>query len=129
MMQQTSLDAWTNLQESGRLSSCQKIIYDVFVNSDPMPLSNNEVLDILNIERFALRKKLWGINQITPRVLELRSFGKIVKAGEKIDIYSNRRVITWALPETIANYNHYGGVVEDGRSSLRNNLSENSQKE
>lgn len=122
MIQQTSLDAWTNLQESGHLSSCQKIIYDVFVNNDPMPLSNTDVLNILNKERLLMGKKLWGINQITPRVLELRSFGKIVKAGEKIDLYSNRRVLAWALPETIANYNHYGGVVNDGRTSLRNNL-------
>ena len=94
MIQQTSLDSFLVLQDSGRLGANQVIVMDVFRLHDPMPLSNADVARILG----------WGINRVTPRVLELRKAGKLVHVMNKSDLNSGRRVMTWALPETVRRY-------------------------
>ena len=97
MIQQTSLDAFTSLIREGKINANQTIILDVFKAHDPMPLSNSDIARILG----------WGINRVTPRVLELRRLGRLVGVMVKQDIVSGRSCMAYALPSTIRAYDHY----------------------
>lgn len=103
VVQQTSFDAYLHLLRNAKLDANQTIILDVFKIHDPLPLSNTDVSHILN----------WGINRITPRVLELRLLGKLVHVGYRIDLFSHRRVMTWGLPSTIKEYSKYDILSHD----------------
>ena len=82
-MQTTSLDAWQGIQET--LGKRQKVVYNFLKHLGP---SSN--IDIS-------KKMGLPINQVTPRMLELRKKGKVVDAGTKTCEYTGKTVKVWRV--------------------------------
>lgn len=80
-IQQTSIEAYQSIQPT--LNQRQKQIYQI-IKTHP-GISNNEIKRITKL----------GINQITPRVYELRQKGLVRCRGIKIDRITKRAVMCW----------------------------------
>jgi hypothetical protein len=103
MIMQSSLDAWIYMQSENKVNENQTIILDWVKSVDPMPVSNSDIAKGLG----------WGINRVTPRVLELRKMNKLVHVSYKVDLFSGRTCMTWALPETVRKFCKYDPIVEE----------------
>ena len=87
VVSQTSLKAYMDLITNPvLLNANQRIVLDVFEKLCPnQPLSNFDLSLILE----------WPINRVTPRVLELRTAGKLVHVGYKTQLQTGKRVMLW----------------------------------
>lgn len=83
MIQQTSIDAYKSILFD--LGDRQKLIYDT-IEKHPYS-SNQDIADIVGLQ----------INQVTPRVKELRNYGLVIQIGVKVDKVTNREVMTWMV--------------------------------
>lgn len=72
MMAQTSLDAFANLRESGELRESQKRVYDTLKRM-PTPKTAAELAPYCHLP----------INCVTPRLLELRTMGLVVRGKRR----------------------------------------------
>lgn len=78
-----SLDAYHSLE---RLGSKQMVVYQVLKNS-VKPLNNRQLSELLG----------WGVNRVTPRVLELRELGLVVEVVVAIDPVTRRKSSFWGV--------------------------------
>jgi len=83
LLNQTKLESWDKTQST--LGLRQKSVYEALVRH---PNVSNRDLSII------LEKP---INQITPRVNELRELGLVKFSGVKFDQFTKRRVNTWSI--------------------------------
>lgn len=67
MIQETSLIAYEDLKRDKILSDRQESVYNILKN---LECANNTILSL---------KLGWTINRITPRILELRKMGLVIK--------------------------------------------------
>jgi len=85
MIQNTSIDAWVELQPE--LGTMQNMIFNII---KIYPGSSN-----LDISRITDKP----INSVTPRVKELRDRGLVILSHYKTDRITNRKVMCWtAVP-------------------------------
>jgi predicted transcriptional regulator len=82
--QQTSLDAYYEIQKEPGLGDKQRRVLSV-IKDYPEGISNNELAHALH----------WPINQVVPRVYELRMKGLVVSLGRKVCLMTKRNVIAW----------------------------------
>lgn len=85
MIQQTSLDAWRDIQAD--LGRRQAQVLNVFLNYPGFNYTNTELSKVLGLP----------INQVTPRVYELRQKGLLVEATRRVCNVTGRVVIAWGL--------------------------------
>ena len=85
MIQQTSLEAWHDIQRD--LGRRQAQVFNIFVTHPCFNYTNTELSRILGLP----------INQITPRVFELRQRGLLVEATRRVCNVTGRVVIAWRL--------------------------------
>lgn len=83
MIQKTSLDAY--MQIIPDLSNRQKIVYDKLITH---PSSCNRDLAKL---------LFWEINQVTPRIKELRDLNLVICCGYKVDEDTKKNVMVWKV--------------------------------
>ena len=81
MIQQTSVEAYESIQPD--LGERQQLILDTII--DNPNVSNHDIAHLLGLE----------INQVTPRVFELRTMNLVKSHGTKIDEDTGRKVICW----------------------------------
>ena len=88
MTQQTSIDAYHDLQGHNKLGSRQKAVLDAFAKYGQIKACTNlEISTWTNIK----------INQVTPRTYELRKLGYIIKSHKRICSVSGRVAIAWKV--------------------------------
>jgi len=88
MLQQTSIDAYNHMVETGKINTRQKQILDILKDSH-CPLTNADISFQTHLP----------INCVTPRVKELRTNGYVVQAGKTIDPVTGRRANTWKVKD------------------------------
>ena len=93
-VQQTSLDAFLQLQAFNKPSMNQIIILDLLKKLNGQPVSNLDIANMLG----------WSINRVTPRVNELVKMGKIMHTGHKTQLETGRRVMLWCRPEDFIDF-------------------------
>ena len=81
MIQQTSLESYQCLIPM--LGKRQQQIYEFILKHQPV--SNNDISRIMGL----------SINQVTPRVKELRDYHMVWEHGLKYDRLTQRNVMTW----------------------------------
>lgn len=86
MLQQTSIEAYEGLVESGKINKRQEQVLNV-LSEHPFPITNQEISVLSGLP----------INCVTPRVKELREKGYVVEAYKKVDPASGRRAIAWRI--------------------------------
>ena len=94
-MQETSLESYREVKKT--LGKRQKEVMDVFnnahFNAHPAGFTNSEIADFLG----------WGINRVTPRVLELRKQGLLELNGIRKCRVTGRRAMVWIGTECMIN--------------------------
>lgn len=88
MIQQTSFEAFLQLNESGTLGAKQ---YQVYKAIESLGIASN--LDIA----YELQ---WPINRVTPRTNELVKSGRVEIATKDIDKHTGKKVIFWRITNT-----------------------------
>jgi DNA-binding MarR family transcriptional regulator len=84
-VQQTSLEAYRDIQHA--LGRRQAQVLNVFLNYPSYNYTNTEISRVLKLP----------INQITPRVYELRRKGLLVEATRRACNVTGRTCIAWRL--------------------------------
>lgn len=82
-VQQTSLEAYRSTKL--KLGPHQNQVLDFIANHEPV--SNSQISEGLG----------WGINSVTPRVLELRVMEKVKFAGTRFNVKTQRHEMTWSV--------------------------------
>jgi len=89
MMQQTSLEAYENIKNTGQLGRRQEEIFIAFHTYGPH--TNLEISELIGLP----------INQVTPRVLELRKRNVLVLDSERPCEVSGRSALVWKVSSMI----------------------------
>lgn len=85
---QTSWESYLKLVKNRKLGINQKLVLDVFRQTNGQYLSNYDLSIMLG----------WSINRVTPRVKELRDAGFLMHSGYKTQLHTNRTVMLWCMP-------------------------------
>lgn len=83
--QQTSIDAYGEERNFGRIGKRQEMVKDALLGYGPM--SNRQISQLLNLP----------INSITPRVKELRNKKLVEQIGTARDAETGKTVIIWGI--------------------------------
>ena len=120
MVSQTTMDSWIQLQSEGRVGANQRIILDVYKNSNHQPLSARDVKEMLGWE---------DMNMVRPRINELVKMKKLVHVCNKLQLQTNRTVQVYCLAEDsylipswtgcITDTNAATNLADDNASSTR----------
>lgn len=84
--QQTSIEAWIDLNKSGTLGNKQSLVLSI-IKQNEYGISNNEIAKVLGM----------AINSITPRVHELRAKGLVAEGRKRLCSVSGKSVIAWIV--------------------------------
>ena len=94
MTQQTSIDAYHELQHLHKIGNRQKRVLDAFRKYCATCRVSGSC-DVTNLE--LSRWEQIPINEVTPRTYELRKYGYIVKSGKRKCSCSGKVVIAWKV--------------------------------